>query len=75
MTALSDGELYVTTKRLLFCGHSRNTAIPLKKVVNGTIYSDALKLEKNSGKPHLFSMNAGWARYTLSLISVLKQHA
>jgi hypothetical protein len=31
-----------------------------------------LKIEKNTGKPDLFSMNAAYARYTLALIGVLK---
>ena len=72
MTALSSGMLYVTTERILFNGESRNTSITLKKIVDGHVFSDALRIEKNSGKPDLFSMSAGNARYTLSLIGALK---
>ena len=72
MTVLSAGTLLVTSKRLLFEGASRNTTISLKKIVNGHVYSDCVKVEKNTGKPDLFSMNAAQARFVLSLIGVLK---
>lgn len=72
MTPLSRGTLYVTSKRLLFNGEARNTAIGLQKIVNGHMYSDCVKIEKSTGKPDLFSMNAAEARCVLSLIGALK---
>lgn len=72
MTALSTGTLYVTSQRLLFNGESRNTTISLKKIVDGHVYSDCVKIEKNTGKPDFFSMDAMHARYVLSLIGALK---
>jgi DNA-directed RNA polymerase subunit RPC12/RpoP len=73
MTPLSSGTLFVTSKRLLFSGDSRNTTISLKKIVDGHVYSDCVKIEKSTAKPDLFSMNAGQARYVLSLVGVLKE--
>lgn len=72
MTPLSSGTLYVTSSRLLFNGNSRNTSVALKKIIDGHVFSDALRIEKNTGKPDLFSMTAPYARYTLALIGALK---
>jgi hypothetical protein len=73
MTPLSSGTLYVTSKRLLFNGESRNTTIALKKIVGGHMFSDCMRIEKSTGKPDLFSMDAPRARYVLSLIGVLRE--
>jgi hypothetical protein len=72
ITPLADGMLYVTSQRLLFSGGSRSTMISLKKVIDGHIFTDALKVEKSAGKADYFSMNAGEARYILALIGALK---
>jgi hypothetical protein len=73
ITPLSSGTLYITSKRLLFNGDSRNTAILLKKIVNGHVFSDSLKIEKQTGKADFFSMNAPQARFFLALIEALKR--
>ena len=72
MTPLSSGILYVTSERLLFNGDARNATIKLKKIVDGHVFSDSLKVEKDTGKPDLFSMSPPEARYILSLIGALK---
>jgi DNA-directed RNA polymerase subunit RPC12/RpoP len=73
MTPLSSGELYITSKRLLFEGENRNTTVNLSKIMDGHLYADALKIEKSTGKPDLFSMSVGQGRYILALIGKLKQ--
>jgi len=45
----------------------------LKKIVDGHVYSDCVKIEKNTGKPDFFSMNAAQARLILSLVDALKE--
>lgn len=72
MTPLSSGELFVTTDRLFFNGTTRNVSIPLKKIVDGEVFVDALKIEKATGKDDMFSMSPPEARYILSLIGVLR---
>jgi hypothetical protein len=74
VTALSAGTLFVTSKRLLFSGDARSTTIGLKKIVDGHVYSDCVKIEKNTGKPDFFSMNVAQARFILSLVGALKEH-
>jgi hypothetical protein len=73
ITALSAGTLFITSKRLLFSGDARSTTIGLKKIVDGHVYSDCLKIEKNTGKPDFFSMDAAQARFILSLVGALKE--
>ncbi len=72
ITPLANGVLYVTSERLLFNGNERNTAIGLKKVIDGHVFADSVKIEKSAGKPDYFSMNPAQARYILSLVGVLK---
>jgi DNA-directed RNA polymerase subunit RPC12/RpoP len=73
MTPLASGTLYVTSERLLFNGDARNTTIALNKIVDCHVFSDSLKIEKSTGMPDLFSMNAAQARYILALVGALKQ--
>jgi hypothetical protein len=72
MTPLASGELYVTSKRLLFNGDRRNTSMTLGKIVDCSVYTDAVRIEKSTGKPDLFSMGLGQARYITALIGALK---
>ena len=72
ITPLASGTLWVTSKRLIFHGDSRNTKIEHKKIIDAHIYADSLKVEKATGKPDYFSMNAGQARYVTALIGVFK---
>ena len=72
ITPLSNGVLYVTSKRLFFKGEARNVTIGLKKIVDGQVFADSLRVEKSTGKPDYFSMNAAQARYILSMVGVLK---
>lgn len=72
LTPLSNGTLYVTSKRLLFSGDARSANIGMKKIIDGQVFSDAVKIEKTTGKPDFFSMDAARARFVLSLIGVLK---
>lgn len=72
ITPLASGTLWVTSKRLIFQGDKRNTKIEHKKIIDTHVYSDSLKVEKATGKPDYYSMNAAQARYITALIGVLK---
>jgi hypothetical protein len=73
MTPLSSGMLYITSKRLLFAGESRDTSINLSRIVNIQIFKDALEIQKNTGKSDLFSMEAAQAGYITTMIGVIRQ--
>jgi curved DNA-binding protein CbpA len=73
LTCLSEGALYVTSARLLFKGNTRNTTIIIGRIVDCQIFSDALKVEKSTGKPDFFTMEPRYARYVVALVGALKQ--
>jgi hypothetical protein len=54
LTALDQGTLFVTNKRLLFHGAKKTATLALKKVIAFTVYADGLKIEKDSGKPQYY---------------------
>jgi hypothetical protein len=72
LTCLSAGTLLVTSARLLFQGDSRNISITMGRIVDCEIFSDALRIEKSSGKPDFFTMNPLCARHIVALIGALK---
>jgi hypothetical protein len=55
MTEVDSGTLYITNKRLLFDGRKTNTAIAMGRIVRFTLFSDGLRIEKDSGKDQYFS--------------------
>lgn len=73
ITPLSTGILYCTNKRLLFGGESRNTKVDFKKILDADIFSDCLKIEKETGKADYFTMNAPQARFITALIGHFRQ--
>jgi uncharacterized tellurite resistance protein B-like protein len=54
MMQLDSGTLYVTNKRLLFDGAQKSSAIALKKIIRFTVFSDGIKIEKDTGKDQYF---------------------
>jgi len=72
LTPLSDGVLYVTSKRILFNGQMQSTTITLKKIIDCEVFQDGLKVEKQTGKPDWFSMALRDARYIYALVNALK---
>ena len=49
-TQLDSGTLYVTSKRLLFDGAQKSTSIALKKIIRFTVFSDGIKIDKDTGR-------------------------
>ncbi len=49
-TLIDSGPLYVTSKRLLFMGRSKNTNIRLDKILSVTQHSDGIEIDKDAGK-------------------------
>jgi hypothetical protein len=60
LVEVAAGELYVTNKRVILDGDSRNKSVRLSALIGVDIYSDGLILEKASGKnPHLLDIPDG----------------
>ncbi len=55
LAPLGQGTLYLTSSRLLFDGDRKSTSIPLSKVINFQLYTDGVKIEKDSGKDQVFT--------------------
>jgi len=72
MTPLSSGVLYITSKRLLFVGESRNASIIISRIISLQLFTDALKVEKSTGKSDLFSMEAEEAVYITTMIGLIR---
>ena len=51
------GTLYITSKRLIFDGSMKSTALPLRRVLSFTVYQDGVQIEKDSGKDQYFKLN------------------
>ena len=62
MTAVDSGALYVTSKRLIFDGSKKNGVIQLSKIMNFTVFSDGLQVQKERGKDQFFIGEADWER-------------
>lgn len=71
ITPLSEGTVYVTNSKIIFVGTSRSTTIPYGKIVGSEPFSDSVKLEKATGRPDYFSMNAAQSRFVVGLLSLL----
>jgi hypothetical protein len=56
LTNLDVGQIYLTNKRIVFNGSKKNTTIALAKVLDFDVYSDGLKIEKETGKDQFFQM-------------------
>lgn len=54
LTAIDQGRVYVTNKRIIFDGQKKNTAIRYSSLISFEPYGDGVVLEKATGKsPHL----------------------
>jgi hypothetical protein len=51
---LDTGVLYLTSKRLVFNGQSKNLSVPYKKIIHFTLYKDGVQIEKDSGRDPYF---------------------
>jgi hypothetical protein len=54
LTLIDEGDLYITSKRVIFDGQLKNSAIRYSSLLGVTPYADGIKLEKSSGRsPYL----------------------
>jgi hypothetical protein len=51
---IDTGTLFITSKRLVFNGQSKNATVPFKKIIHFTLYQDGLQIEKESGRDPYF---------------------
>ncbi len=68
MRPLSDGEIYVTNKKIIFNGSAKSTNITVGRIVQVQLYGDGIEVRKTSGKPDFFQMAGVHAEYISALI-------
>lgn len=74
LTTLDTGILYFTDKRLIFAGNKGNKVMPLNKIFDLTLYSDAITVQKDTGKPAtLFPIDGTPTKLIVAMISKLMQ--
>jgi hypothetical protein len=61
------GDLYVTNKRVIFDGAKKNSVVRLSNILAITPYTDAVELEKTSGRNPIFAIpDSEWLSVLLS---------
>jgi hypothetical protein len=75
MHDVSDGTLYVTSKKVMFDGARRSTSIPYGKLVSLQLYTDGIELKKSTGKSDYFITDSTSAEYALALIQHFASNA
>jgi hypothetical protein len=51
---IADGNLVITSKRLIFNGGTKSTTIALNKIVNADLFVDGISISKTSGRDDVF---------------------
>jgi tellurite resistance protein len=54
---IDSGKIFLTNKRVIFMGLKANKTIALKKILDFSVYSNGIQLEKDSGKSPFFEFN------------------
>ena len=75
LTQLSEGVLYVSNKRLIFSGNTRNTTIDYRRVIDFELFSDSLCVKTNKVRADYFAMAGLHAKYISALVWRLRQAA
>ncbi|MGL4981839.1 MAG: hypothetical protein ACRC4W_03120 [Treponemataceae bacterium] len=72
LTVIEEGTLYLTNKNIFLVNSFATKKIPLDKVINTVPYSDAICLQRNTGKAVFLSMNVkNSIRFSLTLEKIL----
>jgi hypothetical protein len=72
ITELDSGRLYITNKSIYFQGANRNTEISMSSILDTTVHTDSIRIDKKRGRADYFRMSLMNSRYIQALIGVLK---
>jgi hypothetical protein len=56
MNLIDTGTLYLTNKRIIFTGRNKNSNIHIDKILDIILYSDGVKIRKETGKSPTLQM-------------------
>jgi hypothetical protein len=57
LTKIDSGDLYLTSKRIIFMGSRGSKTIAMNKILNFEVYSNGVEIHKDSGKSPFFSFS------------------
>lgn len=67
LRAIDSGTIYITNKRIIFDGSRKNTTVRLSNILAITPYTDAIEIEKTSGRNPIFTLDdPEWVSVLLS---------
>ncbi len=69
MVPIADGDLYITSKKIVFNGAKRSTSITMGRIIQIETYSDAIEIRKTTGKPDFFFLDEGMPEYATLVIN------
>ena len=72
LQVIDRGTIYVTNKRLIFCGRLKNSNITLGKILSITPYFDGVGIEKDSGKSPIFRVSENADLLAMIIARVIK---
>lgn len=58
MKVIDSGDLFLTNKRIIFMGATKNTSIALNKILDFTPHLDGVMIQKDTGKSPFFGFNS-----------------
>lgn len=70
---IDSGNIYITSKRLIFMGSRKNSTIRLNKILDFTPYKNGIQIEKETGKSPIFLMEKNVDLFSLILARLLRE--
>lgn len=68
---IDSGSLFITNKKIVFVGGRRSTNVTSGRIASTVLYSDAIEILKNSGKPDVFKLAKHDLEYVDALLQVI----
>jgi len=73
LVKIDSGKLYLTNKRLIFVGSTKNTSIRINRILSITPFSDGIEIIKDAGKNVFFEFNADSEVFAMILTKLINE--
>lgn len=70
---IDTGTIYLTNKRIIFLGNSKNTNLKLDRILSYTPYTDGVEIEKDSGRNPLLKFNDDVEVFSMLISRLLRE--
>tara|TARA_B100000508_G_scaffold136647_1_gene129941 strand:- start:1819 stop:2781 length:963 start_codon:yes stop_codon:yes gene_type:complete len=68
MQPISDGEIYITNKRIIFNGVKKSTNVTYGRLIQLELYQNGIEVRKTTGKPDFFEIPEVYAEYISAIV-------